>query len=263
MIEEKISFKNRKGQKIAGVMVKPGEKEKYPLVILCHGFSSQKNNQTNTTLAPLLAEQGIGSLRFDFNGHGESEGKFEDITLSGAADDINAALEYLKKIEWADKHKIGLFGSSFGGGAAVLAASKTIGLKALILKCPAVDYSNQKIREIGIDGLAEWKRKGWTYYIKSTGKDAGKKFKIKYSLFEDRQKQDLFKEAKKIRIPTLIIHGTADTVVLFSDSEALVESLHRVWLKPIEGANHWFSEPAHFNKMVELAMNWLPKQLMK
>jgi alpha/beta superfamily hydrolase len=92
----KIYFKNKKGNKLCGVLVSPDNKN-HPIVILCHGFHSTKDNNTNTRLKELLKDKSIATFRFDFFGHGESEGKFEDITVSQAVEDLLSAIDLLKK----------------------------------------------------------------------------------------------------------------------------------------------------------------------
>ena len=69
-----FEIKNRDGLKLAGVL-EDGDKEK-PLVILCHGLTSSKDSSTYTRLAEELNKNSIGSYRFDFHGHGKSEGHY-------------------------------------------------------------------------------------------------------------------------------------------------------------------------------------------
>src|SRR6185369_10396244 len=92
-----------------------------PIVVLCHGFATSKESFTNVDLEKNLNENNFSTLRFDFFGHGESEGKFEDITISQEVRDIFAAVKYLKSLGYG---KIGLVGSSSGGGAGIMAAAQ-------------------------------------------------------------------------------------------------------------------------------------------
>ena len=95
-MNQKIYFKNKKGNKLCGVLVAPDNKN-HPIVILCHGFHSTKDNNTNTRLHAMLKEKNIATFRFDFYGHGESDGKFENITVSEAVEDALCAIEFLKR----------------------------------------------------------------------------------------------------------------------------------------------------------------------
>jgi len=50
--------------------------EKCPMVVFCHGFSGSKDGPVFELIADTLQAHGIASIRFDFNGHGDSEGAF-------------------------------------------------------------------------------------------------------------------------------------------------------------------------------------------
>ena len=56
--------------------LQPGQK--CQMVIIAHGFMGNKNEPLLKDIAENLLKKGVASIRFDFNGHGQSEGKFED-----------------------------------------------------------------------------------------------------------------------------------------------------------------------------------------
>src|SRR3972149_4115310 len=109
-MEEKTSFQNSKGDKLVGIVNKSNNKDW--ILIMAHGFSSNKNTKNFVKLSEMLRTKGISSFRFDFWGHGESDGKFENITISEAVDDILNAIKFVKELGYKN---IGLLGSSFGG----------------------------------------------------------------------------------------------------------------------------------------------------
>ena len=47
-----------------------------PMVVFCHGFGGSKDGPLFELITDSLQRHGVASIRFDFNGHGESEGKF-------------------------------------------------------------------------------------------------------------------------------------------------------------------------------------------
>ena len=55
--------------------------EKCPMVILCHGFIGNMDNPLFDTISANLTKTGIGVIRFDFTGHGASEGDFINMTV--------------------------------------------------------------------------------------------------------------------------------------------------------------------------------------
>ena len=70
-------------------------KAKYPLVILMHGFNANKDMFLLRVLSDELEKKGIASVRFDFNGHGESDGNFEDMTILNELEDARKVYEYI------------------------------------------------------------------------------------------------------------------------------------------------------------------------
>ena len=73
----------------------------------------------------MLSKLGIGSLRFDFRGSGDSEGDFSKMTLESEVSDALLAMEYLRGRPEVAKDRIGIFGRSVGGTIAVMTASRT------------------------------------------------------------------------------------------------------------------------------------------
>lgn len=65
-------------------------KDQCPMVILMHGIFSSKDYGPMPQLAKGLAEAGIASIRFDFNGHGKSEGRKQDMTIEKEIADARA-----------------------------------------------------------------------------------------------------------------------------------------------------------------------------
>jgi len=87
-MKDKVFFKNSRGNRLCGILSDPTEDKSNPIIILCHGFSSSKNGRTYQALESKLNTEEISIFRFDFFGHGESYGLFEDITTSEAVDDV-------------------------------------------------------------------------------------------------------------------------------------------------------------------------------
>jgi len=82
-------------------------------VIVCHGFNGTKEGGGKAIeMAEFFAERKISSLLFDFSGSGESEGRFEDITLSRQIRDLFCAVRW---VEERGATSIFLMGRSFGG----------------------------------------------------------------------------------------------------------------------------------------------------
>jgi predicted alpha/beta-fold hydrolase len=88
------------------------KKPPFSLIIICHGFKGNKEGDKYRIIANELAKKGIASFRFDFHGHGMSEGKFENFTLSQAMFDLKFAYDFLISQNFLDKNHFGIFGHS-------------------------------------------------------------------------------------------------------------------------------------------------------
>ena len=75
--------------KLQAVIQKPVLKqgEQCPMVVFCHGFGGSKDGPLFELVADSLQKHGIASIRFDFNGHGKSEGEFKDMTVPNEIED--------------------------------------------------------------------------------------------------------------------------------------------------------------------------------
>lgn len=256
MQETKVYFKNRKGEKLCGIFTAPEDtSKKYPLVILCHGFSSSKDSKTYPPFAKRLFENNILSFRFDFYGHGESEGKFEDITITEGYNDILSAITYIKNLGYIEK--IGLFGNSFGGVCGIMAASKSKDITALGLRAPAADMIENRRIKLGEKAFKEWKQKGFSIYKNKDGKE----FKLNHSFLEDAENIDAYDAAKKIKVPTLIIHGDKDQNVPISQSEKLTKNIKGSRLEVFNGANHFFDKTGEKEAAMSRFVNFFKEAL--
>ncbi len=249
-MREKIFFENSKGNKLCGILSNPTKDKGKPIIILCHGFSTSKNSGTYVSLGQILNKAGISTFRFDFFGHGESEGKFEDVTTSEAVNDILNAIKLLKRLGYT---KIGLMGGSFGGIASTMAASKTNDLFVLALKSPVSNYEEKEIVTKSKKELEEWKRKGYRYYVSGDGR----KLRLNYTFYKDFEKNNGYEAAKQIKVPTLIVHGDKDESVPVEQSKKIASIIRNSRLEIIKGADHRYSEPEHRERMLNLISKFI------
>lgn len=249
-MKDKFLFPNGSGFKLCGVLSNPTGDTKAPIVLLCHGFSTSKDGRTYTRLETMLNQQDISTFRFDFYGHGESEGKFEDITISEAVHDVHNAIHFLEKFGY---EKIGLMGSSFGGFASLIAASDLPELMLLALKSPVSDYLGLLItRDQEID-VSLWKRRG---FISVVGSD-GQSRQLNYSFFRDAENIKSYESVQKIEAPTMIVHGDKDETVPLEQSIQCARLIKNCRLEIISGADHTYTQPRHFEKMLSLITEFI------
>ncbi|XP_031383357.1 uncharacterized protein LOC116197371 isoform X1 [Punica granatum] len=124
--QQKVVIPNKHGEKLVGVLHETGSKE---IVILCHGFTCNKENIIMVNLAVALEKEGITAFRFDFAGNGESEGTFEYGSYWREAEDLRSVVEHFK----AENRVIpAVLGHSKGGRVVLLYASKYYDIGAVV-----------------------------------------------------------------------------------------------------------------------------------
>lgn len=127
---EDVTFENAKaGVTLAGTLTMPQTGGDFPVAVMISGSGSQDRNEEIMghkpflVIADYLTRHGIAVLRFDDRGFGKSSGNASAATTQDFADDVSAAVEYLKGHKQIDKKKIGLIGHSEGGVIAPMVAS--------------------------------------------------------------------------------------------------------------------------------------------
>ncbi len=256
MTEQKVIFKNSKGQKLAGILHTPEGKGPFRAVVFVHGFRGRcKDGPKPLALAEALTKKGFVFLRFDFSNIGESEGNFENTTITQYVDDLRCAIDFVLKIGFVEKDRISLVGSSLGGLVATILATKDKRVKSLVLSSPvaSLDLCTGELKDL----MKKCKENGYVYINLVS---ANKYCKLNYTFYQDYLKYNGIELAKKIDIPTLILHGDKDDIVPLEGSKEILKNLKgEKALEIIEGADHYFREPAQFEKMIKTGIDWLTK----
>lgn len=199
----------RLGLNLAGVLSTPEAAEKFPLVILLHGFTGWKEEKHIETLAEELVKVGIAALRFDAPGSGESEGTFErDYTLTNYIACVADVLAWAQASPGIDPERVGIWGHSMGGFTALAAGVRYPGFKALCCCQPSSGPKTMKPGEREV-----WEATGW----QSFSNDHFQDIRLPYSFYLERETYHARNEAPKLRIPSLFIAGTEDRSVSLED----------------------------------------------
>lgn len=251
-MKDKVYFKNSAGIRLCGILSCPTANADNPVVVMCHGFSTSKDSRTSVRLEEILNDQGISTFRFDFFGHGESEGEFEEITTSEAIDDVLNAIKFVKE---SGHNKTGLMGSSFGGMASLIAASRSDNPGILALKSPLSDYRSMAHARHSEPELKDWKEKGFIEFESAEEE----KQRLNYSFYEDAENVKAYEAARKIKIPALIVHGDKDETVPLSQSQKTARLIENCRLEIIKGCDHVYSDPEHFERMLGLISEFIIK----
>jgi len=253
-MKKKIRFTSSRATRLCGVLSSGLGGAERGAVVLCHGFLSSKDSRTGQSLEKELNSRGLATFRFDYFGHGESEGRFEDITVSEAVDDTFRAL---RRVEEEGFESLGLMGSSFGGLASLVAASRRPDLLALALKSPVSDRLI-RLRSLwqGVD-IENWRKQGFISF-----KDgAGNPRRLNVGFLDEAATISGHSHAARISVPTFIVHGSRDESVPLADSIKLNGLLPRGSLEIIPEADHRYSRPSDFDRMIAAIADFLDARL--
>jgi hypothetical protein len=132
------------GLRLSATLVEPEQATDRAVVLVHGGGVTREEGGFFTRLADGLAEAGVASLRFDLRGHGESEGKIEDLTLAAVLNDIRVAIAQAREVTGAGS--VSLLGASFGGGiCAYYTAKRPTEMDRLVLLNPQFNYKRRTI----------------------------------------------------------------------------------------------------------------------
>lgn len=205
-----------------------------PMVLLMHGIFSSKDYSPMPQLAKGLAAAGIASIRFDFDGHGKSEGKMQEMTVEKELADARAVWDYVRALPFVTK--IGLLGHSQGGVIASMTAGRLAvegaAPDALVLLAPG-----SVIKDACRNGKffnARFNPSDPPEYIRCWGV-----MKLGREYLLTTQELDIYGTAASYEGPVLILHGDKDTIVPLWCSEKFRDTYgNRSELVVVAGENH-------------------------
>jgi len=214
--EVPVTFQNE-GMTLRGILTYPESLyPERPAILLLHGFMGQKNEAPIIGInecmfertARKLSEAGYITLRFDFRGSGESEGKLEDTTFTGQISDTLAAIEFMRKNQHVNPKKIGLIGLSQGGLVAACAAAKAH-VGSVVLWSPLADPAYTCLQTMGSDVIEAAYEAGSVTFMMPWGVEC----MLKRSYFEEIFTVFPLVEISKFSGPLLVIVGENDALV--------------------------------------------------
>ncbi|MEE1975327.1 alpha/beta hydrolase [Maribacter cobaltidurans] len=137
---EEVTFTNKKANvELAGTLSLPQQEGVFPTVVLISGSGPQNRDEELfghrpfLVLADYLTKNGIAVLRYDDRGTALSTGNFNSATSRDFAEDVTAAVSFLKTRKEIDKNNIGLIGHSEGGIIAPMVASSSQDITFIVL----------------------------------------------------------------------------------------------------------------------------------
>jgi alpha-beta hydrolase superfamily lysophospholipase len=281
------------GHRLAGTLTLPsGARGPVPAIVTISGSGPQDRDETIPMVrgyrpfrefADALGRRGVAVLRLDDRGVGESEGSRATATSRDFADDVRAALAWLRSRPEIDGTRLGLVGHSEGGLIAPLVASTDSTLKGIVLLAgPA--YTGRKILEFqnryAIENAPS---------IPASARDS--MFRIALQSLDSLGKEpwmdfflnhDPLPTARRVRVPVLILQGANDQQVT-ADQAPVLERAFRaggnrdVTMRVFPETNHLFladpnGNPAGYSalrvntlrpEVLEMVVEWVVGRLTR
>jgi pimeloyl-ACP methyl ester carboxylesterase len=233
-------------QRRIAVRARPGAG---PGLFWLSGFNSDMRGTKAQALDAWAAEHGRACVRFDYSGHGESDGAFTDGTIGRWLQESLAVFE-----RFCAGPQV-VVGSSMGGWLALLLAREVARrqggptLAGLVLIAPAPDFTE----ELMWKGLSADARE----QIETTGQwlrpsDYGEPYPITRALIEDGRKHLVLGGSINVGCPVRILQGAKDPDVPWQHAFALTAQLPSddVVLTLIQDGDHRLSRPQDIARLL-------------
>jgi len=216
-----------------------------PTVVWLGGFHSEMTGTKGEALAAWAGERGRGYLRFDYFGHGQSGGRFEDGTISRWRGDTLAVIDRLTD------GPLVLVGSSMGGWLACLAAlARPERIAGMVLIAPAADFTQALLApRLPPEAREALARDGqWTR--PSQYDDDG--YPITRALLEDGAGWMILPGPVAIDVPVRILQGAQDPDVPWEHALILARALKAsdVVFTLIGDGDHRLSRPEDIKRLI-------------
>lgn len=198
---KKLAYRFRKGSNESP--------QKPPTLVFLGGYRSDMTGTKAVFLDELSSQKGYNLLRFDYSGHGESTGDFQDGCITEWAND---ALTIIKTLVDGDMI---LIGSSMGGWISlIISRMLSDRVKGFIGVAAAPDFTDWVWNtEMTAAQQNLCKEQG---YIETPDGDI-----LTLRLFEDGEQNFIFKTPLYLGFPTILLHGKKDSVVPYQIAQKL------------------------------------------
>ena len=238
--------------KLSAILQTPSKLKNYPLVIICHGFTGSKMEKLHIALANELEKRGIASLRFDFNGHGDSEGDFQQMTVLNEIEDAKHVYAYVRDLPGVTS--VSLEGHSQGGVVASMTAGQLGAdrIKALALMAPAAVLREDAIRGNIFD--KHYDSVNPPEYVEIFGDR-----KLGRNYIKTAQTLPIYETAERYHGKAFMFHGTGDVVVPYTYSLRYQNIFPGSKVRLMKNFDHGFKQDV--NKTVKYVADFFVSQL--
>ena len=283
------------GTRMAGDLYRPknlSADDKLPAIVFIHGTGGVKKTEWSIKLATAFAQHGYIFLNFDYRGWGESDSKLVMLDAMPEPDasgvltvkaravrwqmdfadqttDIRNAIAFMAAEPNVDRERIGIFGTSYGGGLATWTAAYDPRVKCAAVQVPGMG---------GQRGLPFYNRayelmtrqaRGETEPVPyATGAPGGKMASyshMRYNIAKDVA-YNVIEAAKSVKIPMLIIDAGSEELMDIKENGGRVAEILKSHGTPvkyhvIEGMGHYGVYGPKLQEALDLELEWFNQYL--
>ena len=220
--------------------------------LFAHCFTCGKSIKPVLHIARALNQEGIGVLRFDFTGLGESEGDFADTNFSSNVDDLVAAGLFMAERGEAPGL---LIGHSLGGAAVLHAAHQLPSVQAVATIGAPSEPSHVLHHFSGSE--EEIRAKG-----EATVQLAGRPFRVKQQFLDDLQESRMEEAVKTLGRPLLVMHSPVDTTVGIEHAARLfLHARHPRSFVSLDDADHLLLDERDSRYAARVIAGWVSRYM--
>ena len=238
---EYIEYESRDGYKIPAYLTVPQGEAPFPLIVLPHGGPFVQETVIYDEWAQMLANNGYMVLQPQYRGsQGYGQKFYQDAFIDGGQggykmqDDKDDGALYLVERGLVDPDRMAMFGWSYGGYAALVAASRSDQIYQCVIAGAAVTDPLMQVNY-------------YRFQLRGTSQQE------QLRMWDDSISP--LEEVEKVNVPMLIIHGDVDQRVPIDHANKYLKALDKVG-KPykyveLEGADH-FSNTLFYRHQIKL-----------
>lgn len=247
MTTQRIDLTNTRGEKLSARLELPLHGRAKSFAVVAHCFTCSKDLNALRTIARAMTHVGIGVVRFDFTGLGQSEGAFADTTFSSNVDDLVAAARQVEEA-WGPVEL--LAGHSLGGAAAILAAEQLDGVKAVAtIGAPSKPVH---VRQHVEEAIEEIRREG-----EAVVEIVGRPFTVRQEFLDDLETTHLDDVLYNLGRPLLVMHAPRDEMVSIDHAAKIFEAArHPRSFVSLDGADHLLTDDDQAHYVGQLISSW-------
>jgi len=247
----RFDFPNRNGEILSGKLELPPSSPR-AFALFAHCFTCSKDIIAAHVISKTLAAAGIGVLRFDFTGLGNSQGDFSNTNFSSNVEDLLSACDYLgEKYEFPEL----LIGHSLGGAAVLKAATKIKYARAVVTIAAPSDVRH--VHHLLQTDIGTIEEEG-----KADVQLAGRSFTVRKQFLDDVNETELLEGIRKFRKALLVMHAPLDKIVSIDHSSAIFKAAkHPKSFVTLDSADHLLSNKRDGRYAAAVIAAWVDRYI--